>query len=303
MDSLAICQKIKKFVALWNFSIGVSGKLKCGISQKWLIVEQNGGKFGTRSTTMHTCLYTCIGWFCCPIPCVLFGVIQCTNFRFHDFRIHELCLTMSAELMKSKFIRRPSVCGINYLWTCCMDSFKILASAGTYARPFFFFNFEKHWGDFLRIFFIFVSIEPYMGAKTLKRYSSLKSLANLFKLFLNFLLSGPYKSTLFEFWNLDFPIFNEFLNFTIVPMGKPKTSIICKMSDRGEKRSEIWASGESIQVYRASLTVKSVRSFSAFPIFDNLVLQMAACRAKWSANLGLKGDYSVYTGYFWQLSA
>ncbi len=38
-----------------------------------------------------------------------------------------------------------------------------------------------------------------MGVKTSKRYSSLKSLWNLFKLFLNFLISGPDKSTVFDF--------------------------------------------------------------------------------------------------------
>ncbi len=38
-----------------------------------------------------------------------------------------------------------------------------------------------------------------MGAKTPKRYSSLKSLLNPFKLFLNFLLSGPHKSTVWIF--------------------------------------------------------------------------------------------------------
>ncbi len=38
-----------------------------------------------------------------------------------------------------------------------------------------------------------------MGAKTSKRYSSLKSLLNPFKLFLNFLLSGPDKSTVLDF--------------------------------------------------------------------------------------------------------
>ena len=31
------------------------GKLKCGISQKRLIIEQNGRKFGTRGTTVHMC--------------------------------------------------------------------------------------------------------------------------------------------------------------------------------------------------------------------------------------------------------
>ncbi len=38
-----------------------------------------------------------------------------------------------------------------------------------------------------------------MGAKTSKRYSSFKSLLNPFKLFLNFLLSGPDKSTALDF--------------------------------------------------------------------------------------------------------
>ncbi len=31
------------------------GNLKCGISQKRLILERNGQKFGTRGTTVHIC--------------------------------------------------------------------------------------------------------------------------------------------------------------------------------------------------------------------------------------------------------
>ncbi len=38
-----------------------------------------------------------------------------------------------------------------------------------------------------------------MGTKTSKRYSCLKSLLNPFKLVLNFLLSGPHKSTVLNF--------------------------------------------------------------------------------------------------------
>ena len=34
-----------------------------------------------------------------------------------------------------------------------------------------------------------------MGKQTPKRYSSIKSLLNFFKLLLNFLLRGPHKST------------------------------------------------------------------------------------------------------------
>ncbi len=41
---------------LWNFNMGVNGKiLKCAISWKQLIVEQNGRKFGTHGTTVHIC--------------------------------------------------------------------------------------------------------------------------------------------------------------------------------------------------------------------------------------------------------
>ncbi len=38
-----------------------------------------------------------------------------------------------------------------------------------------------------------------MGAKTSKRYSSLKSLLNPFKFFPKFLLSGPHKITVLDF--------------------------------------------------------------------------------------------------------
>ncbi len=38
-----------------------------------------------------------------------------------------------------------------------------------------------------------------MGAKTSKRYSSLKSLLNPFKLLLKFLLSGTHKGAIFDF--------------------------------------------------------------------------------------------------------
>ena len=82
-----------------------------------------------------------------------------------------------------------------------------------------FWNFE------VLIFQDFVSFsltwDP-RGAKTSKRHYSLKSLLNLFNLFLNFLLSCPHKSVFFNFWNFKFPIFNEFFYFTIVPYGETK---------------------------------------------------------------------------------
>ena len=70
---------------------------------------------------------------------------------------------------------------------------------------------------FLWIFQLLLTLY-HMGAKTSKRYSSLKSLLNLFKLVLNFLLSGPHNSTFFDFWNFEFLIFHD-LFFVFHNMG------------------------------------------------------------------------------------
>ncbi len=56
INVLAICQKLKKNVALWNFNMAVNGQsLKCAISWKRLIVERNGRIFGTRPTIYYIC--------------------------------------------------------------------------------------------------------------------------------------------------------------------------------------------------------------------------------------------------------
>ena len=47
------------------------GNLKCGMSQKRLIVERNGRKFGTRDPTVHICRPLLM-------PDDWFGVIRCT---------------------------------------------------------------------------------------------------------------------------------------------------------------------------------------------------------------------------------
>ncbi len=106
-------------------------------------------------------------------------------------------LTMSAELMELKFVRRPSVCGIDYLRSYCMDFFRILvvASAGPYFQTYFFIFYE---------YFSFSLTWDPMGAKISKRYSYLKELLNLFKLFLKFLLRCPHKSTVLDFEILSF---------------------------------------------------------------------------------------------------
>ncbi len=56
------------------------------------------------------------------------GYRETTCMGFWKFKfLHFLrCLTMSAEVMKSKFVCRPSVYGIDCMWTCCLDFFQIL---------------------------------------------------------------------------------------------------------------------------------------------------------------------------------
>ncbi len=58
-------------------------------------------------------------------------------------------------------------------------------------------------------------------------------------------------------------------------MGKPKTSIIWKTSERRAKQSEMWASGVSIQcaqgTFETSVLKVILGSFGAFPIFEKPV--------------------------------
>ena len=68
-----------------------------------------------------------------------------------------------------------------------------------------------------------------------------------FQPFLEFSSQLSSQKYCFGFLKFKFQSFHEFLNSTIVPgMGKPKTSIVWKTSDRGAKLSEIWASGVSL---------------------------------------------------------
>ncbi len=69
-------------VAIWNFNMGVNGKIvRCGMPWKRLIVEGNG-KFVTQVQVS-----TYEGYFSCPHCLSLVGVILCSlvNFRFYDF--------------------------------------------------------------------------------------------------------------------------------------------------------------------------------------------------------------------------
>ncbi len=90
----------------------------------------------------------------------------------------------------------------------------VLVFVGPYAQT--CFEFLKKQIDFLRIFFVFVNMGPH-GSKISKRYSYIKSLLNIFKLFLNFLLSGPHKSFFFFFFFFNF----FFVFFYLTPGGRP----------------------------------------------------------------------------------
>ncbi len=123
---------------------------------------------------------------------------------------------MSAELMKSKFVRRPSLRSLQRHTTCPSTLqlslnllHRFLSNFGcclpwTIRRGilyyyFFFFLFAN-------IFSFSISWDP-MSAKISKRYSCYKSQQKVFKLVLNFLPNSPHKNTfgIFEIcWKLKF---------------------------------------------------------------------------------------------------
>ncbi len=78
--------------------------------------------------------------------------------------------------------------------------------------------------------------EPYRR-KISKRYSSLKSLLNLFKPFLKFRLSCPHKRTVLGFWNFEFTNFHDFVSFSLTwdPMA-------AKTSKRYPSNKYLWIS-------------------------------------------------------------
>ena len=222
---------------------------------------------------------------------------------------------MSAELMKSKFIRppssvvraslvRPSVASIIseviawiflkfYLWLFMghiSRLFSFLKKNYDFVRIFFpwdpmgaktwnatppsnhfwirpngFWNFfsvvltkvplwifEILIFAFSGFFFLFSLTWDPMGAKTSKIYSSLKSLLNPFKLCLNFLLVILTKVLVWIFKILSFWFLTNFWISHLNSTGKQKTSTIWKTSDRSAKRSEIWASGVSVQCIKGT---------------------------------------------------
>ncbi len=100
---------------------------------------------------------------------------------------------MSAELMKSQFVRRLSVLQLSLN---LMHRFLSNFSCGFpwAIRSDVFLIFEKKFFLIFYEYFSFLLTWDPMGAEISKRYSSYKSQPKLFKHFLNFLPNGPHKS-------------------------------------------------------------------------------------------------------------
>ncbi len=108
---------------------------------------------------------------------------------------------------------------------------------------------------------MYIYTDP-MGAKISKRYSSLKSLLNLFTPFLNFLLSDPYKVM---FWIFEIASFRFLANFWISPlyhMRKPKTQLSGKRATVERNRVKVGPWRWVFSVYRVLLTLQWLRSIS-----------------------------------------
>ena len=119
----------------------------------------------------------------------LFGYLKYWVYGFSRFI--KLFLTISAELMKSKFVRRPSVVPLWHRWS--LDLLQRFLSNFSCCFPWtispdvFGILKKKTFLDFLRIFFVFVNMGPYGSRNRRRKFS------NLF--FLNSLPNCPYKTT------------------------------------------------------------------------------------------------------------
>ncbi len=100
-----------------------------------------------------------------------------------------------------------------------MDCFHILviASHGPCGRRFFEL-LKKNGGIFYFEHFSFSLTWDSMGAKIKNITPPSNHFWFFFKLFLKFLLTGPHKTTVLDFWNFEFTIFHDFF-FVFVNMG------------------------------------------------------------------------------------
>ena len=112
--------------------------------------------------------------------------------------------------MKSTSVRRPSVCGINYLWTDCVDFFQILVLPfpGPYAQTFSELKKNDFW-IFYEYFSLSLTWDP-IGAKILKRYSLPQITFESFQSFSEIssqLSTQKYCLGFLTFWVYDFSLF------------------------------------------------------------------------------------------------
>ena len=131
---------------------------------------------------------------------------------------------MSAELARSKFVRPLSsvvrVAIISDPIGQISFKFQLLLPLGHTPRVVLeLLKNKRAFSNFSGFFVLFSLTWDPMWAKTSKRYSSLKSLLNIFTLFLKLLLSGPHKSTVFGFWVYEFARFFFPFSLTWDPMG------------------------------------------------------------------------------------
>ena len=134
---------------------------------------------------------------------------------------------MSAELMKSKFDRRPSsvrlsVCGavISECNARISLKFWLLLPLGHTLGPFCHFCKKKFFFDFLLIFLIFVHMGPY-GSQNFKMLLLLQITAESFQTFAEFSFQWSSQNCIWDFWNLENWHFTVFFSFSLTwdPMG------------------------------------------------------------------------------------
>ncbi len=130
----------------------------------------------------------------------------------------QLCLTLWAELMKSKFVCRPSSVRSchNCPSTWYTDFFQTLFadSPGPYAATLFYFVMTppplSHFNDFFH--FVFINMEPSKPQKFPLQIAPESFLSNFSWIFF---LNGPHKTTFGIFEILKKEIFNFFFSFSL----------------------------------------------------------------------------------------
>ena len=216
------------------------------VSCKWLVVERNGVKFGPQgwvfsiyrilvklNASGNSGVIRCISHFqnlvsqkrqilewkihldLCVIQfyvVIVFHVVKqsaspcswASSLSLFDYvgRAHGmgLCPSSVSQLSQNPLSRFISNFSCGFPWAIPPDFVYIFWKKNAFS------NFS---GRFFVFVLTMLTWDP-MGAKTSNRYSSFKSLLNLLKLFLNFLLCCPHKSTALDFWNFEFLSFHDF---------------------------------------------------------------------------------------------